>query len=166
MFRCQYCQSHVFLTSSEVEWTDLLGLTECELAYEKIHQPSQLAEFYVTHPAGEVVYATENYGLVRIGNMRYWLPDDSHITTTEQLKNYKVTNDISHEIFLQRDLMRPVGRPNFEVRLESNPSIRVPFTSLDEAIKYMMNMERQMNPSHIKYAMDEVLEALKPTNMD
>jgi hypothetical protein len=94
--------------------------------------------------------------------MRYWLPDDSHITLTEQLINYKATTDIALDIMLERDLMRPVGRPTFEVRLESNPSTRFRFNNLDKAISHMFKLEREQNPMHIKYAIDDVIESLKP----
>jgi hypothetical protein len=165
MFRCQYCQSHIFTNSTTIGWTDLIGQTVCERAYEKTHLPNQTPEFYVTNNTGEVVYATEHFGLVRVGNMRFWLPDDSHITTTEQLKQHRITTDIALEMAIKNDAMRIVGSPVFEVRLESNPNIRVQFSTLNEAIKYMNVQERDRNPSHISYAIDEVMESLKPWEM-
>lgn len=163
MFQCQYCNSHIMVSSS-TEFTDLTGLTKCQHNPHGFHEPAQAADFYVSSPSmGELVYATENYGLVRIGRMRYWLPDDSNISTTPQLHQNRIYQDRQLNLSLAQDLMRQVGRPHFEVRLESNPNIQFEFKTLSEAIRHMFKLEGQRNPSHIKYAVDEVMETLKPS---
>lgn len=162
MFRCQYCGSHIHTQFPAVEWLDLLGKTECERAYDKTHQPHQLAEFYVTKDEGEVIYESENHGLCRIGNLRFWLPDDSNIRTSDQLLKAGVAHDIALEVALQQDQMRQVGKPWFEVRAKNGKTVQdEKFSSFNEALKGLARAERAVTPTHVKYAVDEVLEELK-----
>lgn len=161
MWKCQYCGSDVRYETEFRYWVDLLSLNECRRAFKGKHEPQQEAEFYVNSNNYEVVYETDNYLVIRNGEMRYYKP------TTEEVFRYTdvflragYVHDIAFEIAIERGELQRVNNPWFEVVDKKNLNDEIVFDYLDDAINEALRLNRKGGVSSIGEIMDDLFDKL------
>lgn len=159
MFRCQYCNSHIFIQPEPFEWNDLLGNPVCSRAFEGRHQPRQQASFYVHDGDQETIYSTDSYRVKRIGKMRYFGNEEAIFLLTPDLIKAGIVHDIALEFAITKQGLRIIAQPRFEL-VKRGERRGTPFAELDSAIKEMLRLDRKGSLSKIGEIVDQVIEQL------
>jgi len=152
-------------------WEDLLAINSCQRAFEKKHQPHQDASFYVNENQKttlQIVWDTETHSLVRMGELRLLLGDDTPVRSTPHLLSVGIHHDVALEMATQANDLRTISKPFFAVAekpLTKSENLVVAmenkFSNLDEAFRKVMQTSRIGGIVTIAEAVDEVIEALQ-----
>jgi len=157
MFRCQYCNSHIFIQPEPFQWNDILGKNVCSRAFEKKHQPRQEASFYVFAGDQETIYSTATHKVKRVGKMRYYGNEEAVFLQTPELVKAGIVHDIALEFAITKQGLQPVALPRFEL-LKRKEKHGVVYRQFDEAMKELMRLDRKGGITTIGEAVDEVID--------
>jgi hypothetical protein len=113
MFRCQYCKTSVFFDFKTREWTSVIS-SKC-VGNQPIHQPHQSAEFYRFKDSYEELISSQNFMLIRNGEMRLKTKTGETLHYSDQVLKFGITTDDELAQVYFTDYVEIINNPWFEI---------------------------------------------------
>jgi hypothetical protein len=113
MFRCQYCKTSIFFDFTSRAWSSVTS-NLC-VGKRLIHQPHQSAEFYRFKDGYEELISSQNFMLIRNGEMRLKTKTGETLHYSDQVLKFGITTDDELAQVYFTDYVEIINNPWFEI---------------------------------------------------
>ena len=166
MFRCQYCKTSVFFDFKTREWTSVTP-SKC-VGDRPVHQPHQSAEFYRFRDSNEELISTEDFMLVRNGEMRLRTTTGETLHYSDQVLKFGITTDDELDQVYLTEYLQIIHNPWFEIFYRNeDDSFSEVYDTLDEGIKAVFQKQDELDKEkyheyalHISRGLDEAMAVI------
>jgi len=134
MFRCQHCRTTIFFDFTLKTWSSVIP-SRC-IGSQVTHKPHQSAEFYRFKDGYEELISSQDFMLIRNGEMRLRTKTGETLHYSDQVLKYGITNDDELAQVYLTEYVQIISNPWFEIlhRYDSDYAGEV-YDSLDVGLE-------------------------------